>query len=269
MTNIRIIEGKAANVQSVEDLKKSFIFLPDARLQPIAHLATITPTEGVPENDRENLQPVVMIHARLDNADLGTAMKGVKQAIDKKLVLPQGYHISYGGAYEEQQKSFKELLYILITSCLLVFSIVLFLFKDFKAAFIVLFIAVLGVTGSCLALFITGTPLNVGSYTGLIMMVGIVGENAIFTFQQFTESRKTSSIKEALVFAISTRLRPKVMTALCAVIALMPLALGFGTGASLHQPLAIAVVGGFVIALPLLLIVYPSCLALAYRNHKE
>jgi CzcA family heavy metal efflux pump len=265
-TPIRMIEGKIADAQSVEDLKKSFIFLPDARLQPISHLATITPTEGVAENARENLQPVVMVTARLDNADLGTTMKGVQKAIEKKLVLPQGYHVSYGGAYEEQQKSFTELLYILMTSCLLVFSIVLFLFKDFRAAFVVLFISMLGVTGSCLALFITGTPLNVGSYTGLIMMVGIVGENAIFTFQQFAESRKTMNVQEALVFAISTRLRPKVMTALCAIIALMPLALGFGTGASLHQPLAIAVVGGFVLALPLLLVVYPSCLALAYRE---
>jgi len=266
MTNIRLIEGNKADAQSVDELQKSFVFLPDARLQPINHLATITPTEGVAEANRENLQPVVIVTARLDNADLGTAMAGVKKAIDKSIVLPQGYHISYGGAYEEQQKSFSELLLILITSCLLVFSIVLFLFKDFRAAFIVLFISILGVTGSCLALYITATPLNVGSYTGLIMIVGIIGENAIFTFQQFAENHKTMGVKEALVFAISTRLRPKVMTALCAVIALMPLALGFGTGASLHQPLAIAVVGGFILALPLLLIVYPSLLAIAFRE---
>lgn len=269
MTNIRIIEDTIANKQSVDAMKSSYIFLPDARLQPVARLADITLSHGVAESDRENLQPVVMITARLQNADLGTTMRAVKRTIAQKLVLPPGYHISYGGAYQEQQKSFGELLLILITSCLLVFSIVLFLFKDFRAAFIVLFIAVLGVTGSCLALYITGTPLNVGSYTGLIMMVGIVGENAIFTFQQFDESRKTIEVKEALVYAISTRLRPKLMTALCAVIALMPLALGFGTGASLHQPLAIAVVGGFVIALPLLLIVFPSLLSLAYGSRKR
>ncbi len=269
MTNIRILEDSEANKQSADDMKRSFIFLPDARLQPLAQFANITLSSGVAESDRENLEPVVMITARLDNTDLGTAMKRVKDAINKKVALPQGYNIGYGGAYEEQQKSFTELMTILITACLLVFTIVLFLFRDFRAAFIVLFIAVLGVTGSCLALYITGTPLNVGSYTGLIMMVGIVGENAIFTFQQFNESRKTNHVKDALVFSISTRLRPKVMTAICAIIALMPLALGFGTGASLHQPLAIAVVGGFVVALPLLLIVYPSLLAIAYRDKKS
>jgi CzcA family heavy metal efflux pump len=268
MTDIRMIEGKRANAQSVDELKRSFIFFPDARLQPIDNLATITPTNGVAEIDRENLEPVVSVTARLDNRDLGSAMSDVKKAIAKKIVLPQGYHVSYGGAYEEQQKSFSQLLMILIIACVMVFMIVLFLFKDFRAAFAVLLIALLGVTGSCLALFFTGTPLNVGSYTGLIMMVGIIGENAIFTFQQFAEYKDELGVREALVFAISTRIRPKIMTALCAVIALMPLALGFGTGASLHQPLAIAVVGGFVIALPLLLVVYPACLSIAYREKK-
>ena len=109
-------------------------------------------------------------------------------------------------------------------------------------------------------LFITGTPLNVGSYTGLIMMVGIIGENAIFTYLQFEESLEEKSKEKALIYAISTRLRPKLMTALGAIIALMPLALGIGTGAQMHQPLAIAVIGGFIVALPLLLIVLPTLL---------
>lgn len=272
MTNIRLVQlhsGLSAEqsgyFQSLDELKNSSVFLPDGKLEPITHLATITPTNGAAEIDRENLQPVVMITARLSNTDIGTAMKGVKKVM-QKVVLPEGYHYSFGGTYEEQQQSFHELLMILITSCLLVFSIMLFLFKDFKAAFVVLGIAVLGVTGSCVALFLSGTPLNVGSYTGLIMIVGIIGENAIFTFQQFVEDRDKEGVKEALVFAISTRLRPKIMTALCAIIALSPLAFGIGTGASLHRPLAIAVIGGFVTGLPLLLIVYPAMLALVYRE---
>jgi multidrug efflux pump subunit AcrB len=99
------------------------------------------------------------------------------------------------------------------------------------------------------------------------MIVGIIGENAIFTFWQFRESAKTSSIDEAIVYSISTRLRPKLMTALGAIIALAPLALGIGAGAQLHQPLAIAVIGGFLAALPLLLIVLPSMIRVFYRNH--
>jgi len=266
MTNIRLLQGTSGYLQSVDELKKSSLFFPDGRLQPITHLATITPTEGVAEINRENLQPVVIITTRLNQRDLGSTMKDVQKAVQQKIALPQGYHIEYGGAYEEQQQSFHELMLILITSCLLVFSIVLFLFKDFRPAFIVLLIAVLGVTGSCVALFVTGTPLNVGSYTGLIMIVGIIGENAIFTFQQFAENHLTTGTNESLVFAISTRLRPKIMTALSAIIALMPLALGIGAGATLHKPLAIAVIGGLIAALPLLLIVFPAMLAIAYKK---
>jgi multidrug efflux pump subunit AcrB len=98
------------------------------------------------------------------------------------------------------------------------------------------------------------------------MIVGIIGENAIFTFLQFREALQTQSVKDAVIFSISTRLRPKLMTALGAIIALMPLALGIGTGAQLHQPLAIAVIGGFLTALVLLLIVLPTFLVLLYKN---
>jgi multidrug efflux pump subunit AcrB len=124
----------------------------------------------------------------------------------------------------------------------------LFLFRDIWVAAIILLIAVLGIAGSYILLFFTHTPLNVGSYTGLIMMVGIIGENAIFTYLQYSEAIEKMEQKEALIYAISTRLRPKLMTALGAIIALMPLALGIGTGAQLHQPLAIAVIGGFLVA---------------------
>ena len=126
----------------------------------------------------------------------------------------------------------------------------------------------MGIAGSYIALFITHTPLNVGSYTGLIMIVGIIGENSIFTFLQFRETLHTKSVDESIVYSISTRLRPKLMTALGAIIALMPFALGIGAGAELHQPLAIAVIGGFIIALPLLLIVFPSILRVLYKNYK-
>lgn len=268
LTNIRLMQGKYGYFQSIDELRNSYIFLPDGRLQPITHLATIIPTEGVAEVDRENLEPVTLITSSLNNSDLGTVIKGIKKVMDK-VTLPQGYHYSFGGAYQEQQQSFHELLIVLIISFLLVFSIMLFLFKDFKAAFVVVGIAILAVTGSCIALFITGIPLNLGSYTGLIMIVGIVGENAIFTFQQFAEIREREGVEDALVFAISIRLRPNIMTALCAIIALLPLAFGIGTGASLHRPLAVAVIGGFVTGLPLLLIVFPALLSLVYREKRK
>ena len=99
------------------------------------------------------------------------------------------------------------------------------------------------------------------------MIVGIIGENAIFTYLQFKEALQTISVDDSIIFSISTRLRPKLMTALGAIIALLPLALGIGTGAQLHQPLAIAVIGGFIVALPLLLIVLPSMLKVLPRKY--
>jgi len=250
---------------SVADIGKLKIFLPDGTAVPIQQMAKVDLKAGIAEVARENLQTIGVVTARLDNRDLGSVMKDLQKTVNANVNLPSGYHIEYGGAYKEQQQSFSELLTILIASSLLVFSVILFLFKDFKIAFLILLISVLGISGSYLALFLTHTPLNVGSYTGLIMIVGIIGENAIFTFLQFKESLAKQSVDDAITFAISTRLRPKLMTALGAIIALMPLALGIGAGAQLHQPLAIAVIGGFIVAMPLLLIALPSLIRGIYK----
>jgi len=250
----------------INGLQKLNIFLNNGKLLPLSEVAKINVHPGDAEIERENLQAMGVITARLDQGSLGSVMPLIQKGIQQKVNLPTGYHVEYGGAYAEQQQSFKELLIILISASLLVFCVILFLFRDIKVAFIILSIAILGISGSFLALFLTHTPLNVGSYTGLIMIVGIIGENAIFTFWQFRENARENPIDEAIIFSISTRLRPKLMTALGAIIALMPLALGIGAGAQLHQPLAIAVIGGFIIALPLLLVVLPSMLRIAYRN---
>lgn len=265
LSPIRMVYPNSRNigVSAINDLK---IFLVDGTAIPIQNLAKVEITAGSAEVERENLQSIGVVTARLDNRDLGSTMKDIQAAVNSQVNLPSGYHIEYGGAYKEQQQSFSELLTILIASSLLVFSVILFLFKDFKIAFLILVISVLGISGSYLALFLTHTPLNVGSYTGLIMIVGIIGENAIFTFLQFKESLHEKNVDDAITFAISTRLRPKLMTALGAIIALMPLALGIGTGAQLHQPLAIAVIGGFIIALPLLLVVLPSLIRKIYAK---
>lgn len=268
LTTVRIVYP-GTSVQSVEGIKSLRVFTANGNLVPIDQVADITVNPGEAEIQRENLQSMGVVTGRLENRDLGSTMQEIKQKVSAQIVLPQGYHIEYGGAYAEQQQSFHELLLILITSSLLVFGVILFLFKDVLVALSILIIAVLGIAGSYLALFITNTPLNVGSYTGLIMIVGIIGENAIFTYLQFQESlRANKDPQESIIYSISTRLRPKLMTALGAIIALMPLALGIGTGAQLHQPLAIAVIGGFLAALPLLLIVLPSMLRLISKRKR-
>ena len=265
---IRLIYPNSSR-QSIEGIRNMRIFLPSGQLKAITDLATVKLNAGDAQIERENLQSMGVVSSRLENRDLGSTIKDIKQTIAQNVKLPLGYHVEYGGEYAEQQKSFSELLIILITSSMLVFGTILFLFKDFMIALCIILLAVLGISGSYLALYLTHTALNVGSYTGLIMIVGIIGENAIFTFLQFKESLKDKTVDESIVYSISTRLRPKLMTALGAIIALLPLALGIGTGAQLHQPLAISVIGGFVVALPLLLIVLPSLIRILYKNKQS
>lgn len=258
-TPIRLLYNTRTN-QSVSDINNSMIALPNGMLKPLSEFADVTLTTGTAETNREDLQTLGIVTARLDNGNLGGTVKEIQNQINQKIKLPSGYSIVYGGAYAEQQQSFKELLIILIVSSLFVFAVMLFLFRNILLALVILFISVSGISGGILLLYFTNTPLNIGSYTGLIMMVGIIGENAIFTYLQFQETLETKTKKQAIIYAISTRLRPKLMTATGAIIALMPLALGIGTGAQMHQPLAIAVIGGFIVALPLLLIVFPTLL---------
>ena len=257
MIDIRLIYPDALKT-SVSDIRNTVILLPSGSSVPINQVASIEMGKGVAEINRENQKSMGVITSRLNNRDLGSTLKDIQSHLTKNLSLPAGYTIEYGGAYQEQQKAFKELMMILISAILLVFVVILFLFRKLKIALAIIVIAVLGVAGSLLSLYLTGTPLNVGSYTGIIMIVGIIGENSIFTYRQYQESDTSLSHIEKIEYSIAARLRPKLMTALAAIMALTPLALGIGAGAQLHQPLAIAVIGGLCFALPLLLIVLPT-----------
>ena len=246
---------------TLKAVNNSSIFLPDGRLKPIGEFTDFKIIPGVAEIERENIKQMVAVTGRLNNRDLGSVLSDIQKNIAAKVHLPPGIEIVYGGSYAEQQTAFHELLIILILAVLLVFTVILFLFRKVRVALAIIFIAFLGLAGSVIALMITGTPLNVGSYTGIIMIIGIIGENAIFTYLQYNEARIGGKNKdEAIVYSISMRLRPKLMTALGAITALFPLALGIGTGAQLHQPLAIAIIGGLIFGLPLLLIVLPTLL---------
>jgi multidrug efflux pump subunit AcrB len=252
--NLMFPENYKTPIENVKTLK---ISTPTGDFFPLTTFADFTTQQGISEIERENLQTMGVVTARLNQRDLGSVMKDIKTEL-AKINLPQSYQIEYGGSYAEQQQSFNELLMILILGGLLVFAVVLFMFRNLLLSVMVLLIGVLGVSGSALALYLTQTPLNVGSYTGIIMIIGIIGEASIFTIYLFLDDVQRMPYKEAIIHSISARLRPKLMTAISAIVALTPLALGIGTGAQMHQPLAIAVIGGFVIGLPLLLIVLPT-----------
>jgi len=263
---VRTLYSNSVN-SSLAKLKALQIMDLNLNAVPLTSIANVVLQPGEAEIERENLQNAGIVTARLSNRDLGSTMADIKKVVASKLTLPQGYHIEYGGDYKLQQQSFNELLTILILAGLLVFAVALFLFRGFRLAALLLFISALGVSGGLLALFLSGTPLNVGSYIGLIMIVGIIGENAIFTLWQYQKAmEELHDVGESIIYSISTRLRPKLMTAFCAIFAMLPLVLGIGPGTQLNQPLGIAIIGGFVMALPLLLIVLPSLLYLAVKK---
>ena len=242
------------------------VFSPDGSFRPLKYFARAELSKGFPDVTREDLKSNIVVTARLENRDLGSAVKEIQSSLAKNLITPPGYYIVYGGTYAQQQDSFRELLMILLTAIVLVFSVLLFLFRDLRIPLLVIFISVLGTAGCVWALYITGIQLNVGSYTGIIMIVGIIAENSIFTINQFMANMKTSSgdVDASIRYAISLRIRPKLMTALGAILALTPLAMGIGVGAQMQQPLAIAVIGGFVVAMPLLLFVFPTLVRWTY-----
>ena len=255
---------------SLDRINKQLIFLPDGTTRPLSFLCTAQVIGGEVELKREDLKSNVTLKARLNNRDLGSAIKDIQAQFKSELSLPKGYTIAYGGAYSEQQKSFSELLLILIGACILVFIVLLFLFKDFLISALILFISILGITGCITALYVTKIPLNVSSYTGIIMIVGIIAENAIFTANQFFYNLKASgNVDDAIKYAIALRIRPKLMTAIGAILALSPLAIGIGLGAQMQQPLAVAVIGGFIFALPLLLLVLPSFMRIIYKRKEN
>jgi multidrug efflux pump subunit AcrB len=222
---------------------------------------------GEIEYRREDLKSNVIVTTRLENIDLGTAIKAIQKKLTEQLPLPQGYTVVYGGAYAEQQQSFKELLTILAMATLFVFGVLMFLFKEWRISFLILFVSVTAISGCILGLYVVGIPLNVSSYTGIIMIVGIIAENAIFTVNQFRQNMLTTGdVDQSINYAIALRIRPKLMTAIGAILALMPLALGIGLGAQMQQPLAVAVIGGFIAGLPLLLLVLPSLMRVLYKK---
>lgn len=262
---------RAADVagNSVDHIRRQLIVLPDGTVRPLAYFTGVQVTAGEAEQRRENLKSVVVLTARLDNRDLGGAVREIHDKLTAGLPLPKGYSIVFGGAYAEQQQSFRELLTILGMAILLVFSVFLFLFRDWLLSLLLLFISAMGICGCIIALYVTGVPLNVSSYTGIIMIAGILAENAIFTVAQFRHNlNRTGDVDQSVNYAIALRIRPKLMTALGAILALTPLAMGLGVGAQMQQPLAIAVIGGFIAGLPMLLVVFPSLLRLLFINRK-
>jgi CzcA family heavy metal efflux pump len=213
---------------------------------------------GQTEIHRENLQRDVAVTGRFEDVSLGKGMQAVQAAV-ASLNIPASIRVVYGGTYAEQQKSFRDLLMVLILAVVLVFIVLLFEFRTFSAPLAILASALLSTSGVFLALLITGTTFNISSFMGLIMVIGIVAKNGILLLDADQRFRAAgSSPRDAMIEAGERRLRPILMTALATVAGMIPLSLAIGAGSQMLQPLAIAVIGGILASMVLSLLVTPA-----------
>lgn len=248
-------------------LKQVRVVNADGDLIPLREVADFQFTKGQSELDREGLRPVVAVSARIEGRDLGSTIRDIKRLLASRFSIPPGMTLEYGGVYQTQQQSFHGLLLVAAAAFLMVFVVLLFEFGEFAAPVSVLTVCLLSLIGVVGALWLTQTTFNISSFVGLIMIIGIVAENSVFILHEYKEVRAEGiDFESAVVTACSRRTRPITMTTLAAVLALMPLAVGIGTGAQMLQPLAIAVIGGFCVSTTLLFFVLPVLFRLLHRN---
>ncbi|MGA2145480.1 MAG: efflux RND transporter permease subunit [Bryobacteraceae bacterium] len=213
---------------------------------------------GQTEILRDNLQRYIAVTGRFEGMSLGKGMALVQQAVNG-MNVPPSIRVAYGGTYEEQQKSFRDLVKVLFLAVVLVFTVLLFEFRTFAAPTAILASALLSTSGVFFALLVTGITFNISSFMGLIMVIGIVAKNGILLLDADQRFRaEGSSHRDAMIQAGERRLRPIVMTALATIAGMIPLSLAIGAGSQMLQPLAIAVIGGILASMVLSLIVTPA-----------
>ena len=243
---------------SLESISNTLLTSATGHTATLGSLATIVELPPQTEIRRENLLRDVAVTGRTEGTDLGSAITAVQKTV-RDLHLPPGIQVEYGGTYQQQQKSFRDLVFVLLLANVLVFVVLLFEFRTFAAPIAILSSALLSTSGVFIALIITGTTFNVSSFMGMIMVVGIVAKNGILLLDADQKIRSSGgSAQEAMLQASRRRLRPIVMTALATIAGMLPLAFAIGAGSQMLQPLAIAVIGGILISMVLSLIITPA-----------
>jgi multidrug efflux pump subunit AcrB len=254
---IRVLVDPAA-IDRVATLRELPLRAPDGTLVKLSQVADITEVPGQLELRREDLRQDVAVTARLEGRDLGSAMREIRERLSQDSTIAPGT-LEFGGLYQQQQESFRNLMVVLVMAVFLVFTVLLIEFRSFYEAIAIVVGAVLALFGTVLGLWVTGTSLNVVSFLGAIIGVGIVAKNGILMLD-FVEHLRAAgaSLEDALVRSGRRRLRPVLMTSLAAAFGMLPLAWGVGAGSDMLRPLAVAVIGALCISVLLSLVATPS-----------
>ena len=255
-----------ARTDRIARLRQLPIRTPQGELVQLSQVADVIEQPGELEMRREDLRQDVAINARLEGRDLGSAMREVRAMLQDDPSLPPG-SIEFGGLYEQQQRSFSNLLLVLAMAILFVFVVLTVEFGSFHAPVAIVFGAVLAMFGTIAALWLTGTTLNIVSFLGAIIGIGIVAKNGILVLDQVDQHHAHgAALADAVVLSGRRRLRPVLMTSLATVFGMLPLARGIGSGAAMLRPLAIAVIGAVVFSVLLSLVATPTLYHLLDRR---
>ena len=245
-------------IDQVASLRDLPIRTPSGALVRLGQVVDVTETDAQLELRREDMRQDIAVTARLEGRDLGGAMADIRKILDHDATYPPGT-LEYGGLYQQQQQSFRNLLVVLAMAIALVFTVLLFEFRGFLEPIAIVFGATLAMFGSIAALWLTGTSLNVVSFLGMIIGVGIVAKNGILMLDLVDHYLAEGfDLEQALLRSGHRRLRPVLMTSLAAALGMLPLAYGIGSGADMLRPLAIAVIGSLCVSVLLSLVATPT-----------
>ncbi|MHB8754447.1 MAG: efflux RND transporter permease subunit [Candidatus Acidiferrales bacterium] len=249
------------------DILQFPILTPSKQIVPLSSVAHITRAQGESALERENQRLMIAMTGQLENRDLGSVMNDVKTVMSH-VQLPVGYTYELGGQYESQQAAFHDLLFVLFLALGAIFIVLVVQFRSFAPALIIISAAPLSLVGVFAMLLVTGTALNVSSFMGIILMVGLVVKNGIILFEYVYKlwEEEKMPLSEALVEAGKIRIRPILMTTLATLFGLLPLALGLGAGAELQKPLALAVIGGLLLSTFITLLLMPVFFSLLQKK---
>ncbi|MEX2257587.1 MAG: efflux RND transporter permease subunit [Woeseia sp.] len=254
---------------SIDDIRRLIVNPAAARPVTLDAVADIVVAKGPAEIRRVAQSRVAIISANIDYGDLGSAAAIARSIIDRT-PMPSGISALVTGQNEEMQESFTSLQFALILAVFLVYLVMASQFESLIHPFVILFTIPLALVGAVLALFLTGTTINVIAFIGVIMLAGIVVNNAIVLVDLINKLRAGGTEKFAAIReAGRARLRPILMTTLTTVLGLLPMALGFGEGAEIRTPMAITVIGGLLVSTVLTLVVIPVVYSLLDRKRFE
>lgn len=258
-----------ARISRLETLRDLLLRTPDEKLVRLSQVADIVQEPPQLELRRDDLRQDIAVTARLEKRDMGSAMAEIRRTMAGDKSISEG-SIEYGGLYQQQQESFRNLMVVMIMAIVLVFTVLLLEFGTFAEPVSIVFGAILAMFGTALALLVTGTSLNVVSLLGAIIGVGIVAKNGILMLDYVRVLRTGGmNLTDALVRSGRRRLRPVLMTSLAAALGMLPLAYGIGTGADMLRPLAVAVIGSLLISVLLSLVASPTLFYLIERRGRK